>query len=106
MNMAQWDVYSNPSPRSRADLPYLIDIQSDLLSGLTTRLVVPCAWAGAAGRLPSRMSPSLEVEGRTVFLVPQEAGAVSASALKGALASVRNESHRIVDAIDAVISGV
>jgi toxin CcdB len=39
----QFDVYPNPSPRMRAVYPYLVDVQSDLLSSLATRMVVPLA---------------------------------------------------------------
>ena len=39
----QYDVYPNPSPRMRHEYPYLVDIQSDLLSSLATRMVVPLA---------------------------------------------------------------
>ena len=105
--MAQWDVHPNPNPRARDDLPYLVDIQSDLLSGLRTRLVVPCAPALLAQPgLPRRMSPEFVVAGRRLLLVPQEAGAIDVGALPRPVASLRAQSHLIVDALDAVISGV
>jgi toxin CcdB len=105
--MAQWDVYANPSPRARAELPFLVDVQSDLLAALTTRLVIPCAPAeGAAGGLPPRMSPAFEIDGVSVVLLPQEAGPVPVSALRRPLTSLREQSHRIVDALDAVVSGI
>ncbi|MGH8711698.1 MAG: CcdB family protein, partial [Burkholderiales bacterium] len=39
--MAQFDVYRNANPATRARIPYLLDVQSDLLEPLTTRVVVP-----------------------------------------------------------------
>ncbi|MDO8318030.1 CcdB family protein [Rhodoferax sp.] len=39
----QFDVYANPSPRMRDVYPYVVDVQSDLLSALATRMVVPLA---------------------------------------------------------------
>ena len=39
--MAQFDVYRNSSLDTRERIPYLLDIQHDLLSGLATRVVVP-----------------------------------------------------------------
>jgi len=108
--MAQWDVYVNPSPRARDDLPFVIDVQSDLLSGLATRLVLPFAPAPAGTPLPPglprRMSPRFDIAGHEVQLVPTEAGTVDASLLKRRVVSLRPEAHRIVDAYDAVISGV
>lgn len=39
----QFDVHENPSPRMRDAYPYVVDVQSDLLSSLATRMVVPLA---------------------------------------------------------------
>ena len=103
--MAQWDVYQNPSERARGELPFVVDVQSDLLAGLRTRLVVPLA-AEMTPKLPPRMCPRLDVGARRLQLLPQEAGAVPAHSLRSPVVSLRVEQHRIVDALDAVISGV
>jgi toxin CcdB len=39
--MAQFDIFINENKRSHASVPYLLDIQSDVLADLGTRLVVP-----------------------------------------------------------------
>lgn len=39
--MAQFDVHANPNPSTQEEIPYLLDIQSDLLESLATRVVVP-----------------------------------------------------------------
>ena len=39
----QYDVYANPIPRMRDDYPYVVDLQSGLLSALATRMVAPLA---------------------------------------------------------------
>ena len=105
--MTQWDVYANPSLRSRDELPYLIDVQSALLSDLGTRLVVPLSrHAQAPTGLPTRMTPLFTIGPQLLRLVPQEAGAIDATLLRRPLVSLRAEAHRIVDALDAVVSGV
>jgi len=105
--MAQWDVYENPSPRAREDLPFVIDVQSDLLSVLRTRLVVPCEPTRATRPgLPWRMTPVFEITGKQVRLVPNEAGSLDATMLRRPIASLRGQSHLIIDALDAVVSGV
>lgn len=105
--MAQWDVYRNPSPRLREEIPFLIDLQSDLLSGLDTRFVAPLARTRlAAESLPRRLCPAFTVEGATVVLLPHEAGPVDARLLKGRVASLRTQAHEIAGALDAVVSGV
>ena len=105
--MAQWDVYENPSARARGDVPYLIDAQSGLLRGLRTRFVVPLAVQGeAAPGLPKRLIPAFEIAGRSLRLVPHEAGVIEASLLRKPVDSLRDRCHLITDALDAVISGV
>ena len=39
--MAQHDIYRNPDPATAGDIPYILDLQCDLLSHLATRVVVP-----------------------------------------------------------------
>ncbi|MCG3679002.1 CcdB family protein [Aliarcobacter butzleri] len=39
--MAQFDVYENLNEKSKQNIPYLLDIQNDILKDLTTRVVIP-----------------------------------------------------------------
>jgi toxin CcdB len=104
--VAQWDVYQNPSARLRDELPYLVQVQSDLLKALTTRLVVPLARSAPGRGLPARLSPTVDVDGETLVLLPQESGAIDMAALRLPVATLKTDAHRIVDALDAVISGI
>ena len=105
--VAQWDVYPNPSARLREEIPFLIDLQSDLLSGLDTRLVAPLARTRvSAAALPRRLCPAFTIGGLAVVLLPQESGPVSARLLKRRVESLRAHAHDIVAALDAVSSGV
>lgn len=47
--MAQFDVYINPNTATRKVIPYLLDVQADLLDTLTTRVVVPLIKAEEMG---------------------------------------------------------
>jgi len=38
--MARFDVYANPGSHANTT-PYLLDVQSDLLDGLDSRMVIP-----------------------------------------------------------------
>ena len=105
--MAQWDVYPNPSARMRGEIPYLVDLQSDLLSGLGTRLVAPLARTRLApAGLPRTLCPGFTIGGSSVVLLPQESGPIDARLLKRRVVSLRGHAHEIVAAIDAVIAGV
>jgi toxin CcdB len=105
--MAQWDVYPNPSQRSREEIPYLVDLQSELLGGLGTRLVAPLARTRLAPTgLPRRLCPVFSIDGVDVMLLPQEAGPIEARLLKRRTATLRAHAHDIVGALDAVVGGV
>ena len=39
--MAQFDVYRNTNSATRKSIPYVLDVQTDLLDTLATRVVVP-----------------------------------------------------------------
>src|SRR3972149_1597257 len=71
--MAQFDVYRNANPATRARIPYLLDVQSDLLDILATRVVIPLCKPGILkGRLAERLNPVFEVEGREVAMLTPE----------------------------------
>lgn len=103
----QFDVYENPSPRMRDQYPYVVDIQSDLLSGLATRMVVPLAVTSLhANELPRRLCPVIVVRKKNLMLVPFEAAPLDKRLLKQEIVSMRAHAHEIVDAMDAVMSGL
>lgn len=105
--MAQWDVFANPMVKAREQIPFLVMLQSDLLDGLPTRLVAPLSRSRvAAAGLPRRLAPNFIVAGERLVLKPHEAGTLLARSLGPAVASLRSEAHLIVDALDAVVSGV
>ena len=105
--MAQWDVYTNPSPVARALIPYVVVLQSDLLDVLPTRLVAPLSRSTvAAPLLPRRLAPRFDVAGETLTFKPHEAGTLPARLLSKTVGSLRHEAHRLIDALDAVTSGV
>jgi toxin CcdB len=103
----QFDVYLNPSPKMRDRYPYVVDIQSDLLSGLATRMVMPLAISALSGdEVPRRLCPSIVVKGQIHLLIPFEAAPLDKRFLKRRVASIRERANDIVSAADAVISGV
>ena len=105
--MAQYDVYPNPSPRSRDWVPYLVDVQSDLLSALRTRLVMPLTRVAVAlPQTPRRLAPVFSIEGERLALQPLAAAGLDARLLKKPVASLAAHAGEIRDALDAVVRGV
>ncbi|OGB03244.1 MAG: hypothetical protein A3E25_03500 [Burkholderiales bacterium RIFCSPHIGHO2_12_FULL_69_20] len=105
--MAQYDVYPNPSARSRDVVPYVVDVQSDLLSALRTRLVMPLTRVAVdLPHPPRRLAPLFSIEGERLALQPQTTAGLDARLLRKPVASLAAHAGEIRDALDAVISGV
>ena len=106
--MAQYDVYPNPNARSRGTFPYLVDIQSGLLERLRTRLTIPLSRLGAdlSDELPRRLAPRFVVADERLQLLAHLAAVIEARHLRERVASLAGNAHEIVDALDAVVSGV
>ncbi len=105
--MPQYDVYRNRNPATRAAIPFLLDIQSDLLDALATRVVVPLAHQPAdAAPAIARLMPEFEVEGRRVVLVTPQLAGVSRTVLGARVASLAEHRHTIVAALDVLVTGV
>jgi toxin CcdB len=105
--MPQFSVHKNKNPKTRATYPYLVAVQSDLLSGLNTRVVVPLVRHTAVGRKPIRdLTPVVSVEGQSfVMFIPQLAG-IAANELGPAVAMLSAHRNEIVAAMDFLITGI
>ena len=74
--MAAFTVYANPDSKSQKAIPFLLDIQNDLLSALETRVVVPLYLKKGTRTPPiSRLTPLLTFQNKMlVAMVPELAG--------------------------------
>jgi toxin CcdB len=103
----QFSVFENPSPRMRDVYPFVVDVQSDLLASLATRMVVPLAMTTLGAKdLPRQLCPLVTVNDRPLMLVPFEAAPLDKRLLRSEVASFRDRSHEIIAAMDAVLSGI
>ncbi|GHE23011.1 CcdB family protein [Halomonas urumqiensis] len=104
--MAQFDVYSNPSKASKALYPYLVDVQSDILSDLATRLVIPlCKHSDFGGQPIQGLTPQIELEGQALLLLTPQISSIPARHLNHPIGSLAHFRGQIVGALDLVISG-
>jgi toxin CcdB len=105
--MAQFSVFKNRNPRSKAAFPFLVDIQSNLLDDLHTRVVIPLAKAPALAKKPiSTLSPLVEVQGQKyVLLTPQLAG-ISRSELGAEVTDIIEHRDAVIAALDCLITGI
>ena len=104
--MAQFSVYRNKNARTKVTFPLLLDIQSDLLEPLHTRVVIPMTKAPALTRKPvSHLTPEVSFNGdRYVLMTPQLAG-VGRTELGPEAGSLVDERQTILAAVDFLLTG-
>lgn len=96
--MAQFEVYRNPGPDAK-HVPYLLDVQSDLLRDVQTRIVVPLARAAVHPKAP-RLYPEFEVEGVRVVMLTTDLAGVGISEIGARVGSLADRRDTIRDALD------
>jgi toxin CcdB len=104
--MAQFDVYANPNPDSRREIPYLLDVQAELLDSLATRVVVPLVLAEEMGLAAKHLNPQFKIKGATVVMSTAELAGVSTRSLGDKVASLKNKRDEIIAALDLLFTGI
>ena len=104
--MAQFSVYRNKNPRTKAAFPFLVDVQSELLEPLNTRVVIPMTKAAALAKKPvSHLTPDVSFNGdRYLLMTPQLAG-IGRAELGPHAGTLAEERQTILAAIDFLLTG-
>lgn len=105
--MRQFEAFANPNVAQRPAFPYVVVMQSEQLQHHSTRLVMPLArLPRRPGSAPRRLSAPVTVAGETLYPAAHLCGALPARLLRQSAGLVREQSRVLVDALDAVISGI
>lgn len=99
--MARFEVYNNEGGAG-----YLLDVQSDLLSGLNTRMVVPLLPKASAPLPAQRLNPVFEIEGQMVMMATQFMAAVPQAELRDRVGTLQEQQQSVTAALDMLFYGV
>lgn len=100
----QYIVYRN---MGNASYPYLLDVQSDIIDILNTRLVIPLFPKDSfREKVPVRLCPILTIEGCDYLVMTHEMASVRLSAIGDEVLDVSRSRKQIKDAMDFLIDGV
>lgn len=104
--MARFDVYLN-SGSHRNTTPYLLDVQSDLLDGLDSRMVIPLRDIEhfAKVKIPTRLMPVLRIHEKDYLLETPKMASIPNRALKSASCSLAGQQDLITSALDFLFQG-
>lgn len=100
--MAQFDVYKNENHLTNQKVPYLLDVQNDILKSLNTRVVIPLIrdLKGIQG-----LTKEFVINDEKVYLTTAQMGAVYIDELKEKVTSLENIKEEIKNSIDFLIYG-
>ena len=100
--MARFDVYRHPDATLRKSTPYLLDLQNNYISDVSTRVVAPMRQSKTFGPLMRDLNPVFEIAGVQVVLDAASFAAFPAADLRSPVASLQAQSDLIVGALDTL----
>ncbi|MGA7878209.1 MAG: CcdB family protein, partial [Desulfoferrobacter sp.] len=103
--MAQFDVFENPNEETNQAIPYLLDVQADLLDSLSTRVVVPLVAAPTMGKAIKHLNPEFVIKDTAVFMSTAELAGVTVRSMGKKVSSLKEQRHEIIAALDFLFTG-
>ncbi|SIO95399.1 CcdB family protein [Vibrio spartinae] len=105
--MSQFILYKNNDKSTATAYPFFVDVQSELLDTLNTRLVIPLTpFELLEKKAPSHLCPTIHIdEGEFVILTHQMAS-VPAKLLSDPVDDISTFRDEIIAAIDFLITGI
>src|SRR5690554_2593066 len=98
--MARFDIFQN-----EGEAGYLLDVQSDLLSGLNTRVVVPLLPKSSAPSPSQRLNPVFSIDGQELVMATQYMAAVPEVELRSGVGALVEQQDEISAALDMLFLG-
>lgn len=103
--MARYDVYANPEKTDRVRIPFFLDIQSDHIQGVQTRVVVPLWKADQLLNRSDDLNPLFVVAGVKLAMDTPALGAVPVLMLRNSVANLSDHQLQIQNALDMLLAG-
>jgi len=105
--MAQFDVFTTPSPATRKLFPYIVDIQSVYLEDLATRIVIPLGKASAFANTSMKgLTPEISFHDEKLLLLTPQISSIPKTKLNDPIGSLAHFRTEIVKALDFAIFGI
>jgi len=102
--MAQFDVLRNPQG---GVYPFVVDLQSEALSRLATRIVAPMIAMKRYGRKPiTRLNPVARIKGVDYVILVQDLASVPVADLGEQVGSMVSLRPELIAALDLMFTGV
>lgn len=105
--MAQFDYYANPNSVSCDWAPYIVDLQHEMLSALSTRIMAPLVASNpTAAPAVQRLNPTVVIDDRAYFLSAAEMASVPVKELAGCAGNLSEYRSELLAAVDLLFTAV
>jgi len=105
--MSQFKLYRNSNKATQKTYPFLLEIQSNLLSELRTTVVIPLMPIKLAGsHTISRLNPVIKVKNERLVVMTQSLAGIDRSVLGDSVGDLSQFRPEIFAAVDFVLSGI
>ena len=104
--MSQFVVYANADAVSRRRIPCFLDVQSDLIETVGSRVVVPLVAVERVGGVIERLMPRLQVDDGHLVMDTAQVMGVPLRMIGKQVADLSHERHVILAAIDMLTHGI
>lgn len=91
---------------TRKPIPYLLDVQADLLDTLATRVVAPLILAEEMGLAAKHLNPQFKIKGVAVVMSTAELAGIHTRSAGDKVASLRSKRDEIIAALDLLFTGI
>jgi toxin CcdB len=105
--MTQFCIHRNANEANKKEVPYLLDIQSPLLSHLDTRVVIPLYrdLSLKKGELQG-LTPAVEISGQPFLIMTSQVAGIPARYIGTQMLDISNRCDEIIAALDMLVSGI
>ena len=100
--MAQFDVYENLNENTKKSIPFLLDIQNDVLKNLSTRVVIPLVISNQSINF---LNPKFTINQIDVILSTAELASIPMEILGSRICSLKEKREEIIGAVDFLVTG-
>ena len=105
--MSQFTLYKNSDKSTNKTYPYFLDVQSDLMSVLNSRLVIPLTPVKSLDEsAPEKLCPVIKLDKGEFALLTHQLTSVPVKMLKTPITNLDIFRDEVIAAIDFLITGI
>ena len=105
--MSQFTLYKNNDKNTSTTYPYFVDVQSELLDSLNTRLAIPLTPLELLEhKAPTHLCPTIHLDDGDFVILTQQMASVPTKILKEPVNDLSTFRNEIIGAIDFLITGI